>query len=60
MSARAVSLVSMGPFVSNVKLGGKFNKKSTCMVLVAFVHDSFRSLFEILCTSSVLVVRIAC
>ena len=27
MSARAVSLVSMGPFVSNVKLGGKFNKK---------------------------------
>ena len=25
------------------------------MVLVAFVHDSFRSLFEILCTSSVLV-----
>ena len=25
------------------------------MVLVAFVHDSFHSLFEILCTSSVLV-----
>ena len=27
MSAHAVSLVSMGPFVSNVKLGGKFYKK---------------------------------